>query len=171
MAPKPAKKPDKADKPAKPKAAKPKSAKPAKKPAKPKSVKSPDVPAPEASSWKRALEAGMQFTEMGRSQARDVARDLVSQGVLARDQVSAAVDDIVDLSRRRADALRGLVRQEVNRQMGALGLATKDDLAALERRLGRRSPAAPEKSAPEKSAPEKKPAVKKPAGSATRKAG
>src|SRR5947209_20083951 len=94
--------------------------------------KMPSVPAPD---WKRALETGMQFTELRRSQAQAIAKDLVAQGQLARDQMSGAVDELVEMSRRRSDALRGVVQQEVQKQLGALGLATRADLAALERRM------------------------------------
>ena len=65
---------------------------------------------PQSPDWKRYLEAGMQFTELRRSQARAVAGDLVNHGQLARDQVSGAVDEIVAMSRRRSDALTGIVR-------------------------------------------------------------
>ena len=90
---------------------------------------------PPTPDWKRALETGMQFTEVRRSQARAIASDLVSQGQLARDQVSNAVDEIVELSRRRTEDLRKIVQKEVSRQLSSLGLATKADLARLERRL------------------------------------
>jgi polyhydroxyalkanoate synthesis regulator phasin len=92
---------------------------------------------PQAPDWQRVLEAGMQFTEMRRTQARAVANDLVAQGHLARDQVATAVDDIVDMSRRRTDDLRKIVRKEVQRQLSALGVATKSDLAKLERRIAK----------------------------------
>jgi TlyA family rRNA methyltransferase/putative hemolysin len=84
---------------------------------------------------RRYLEAGMQFTELRRSQARAVAGDLVNHGQLARDQVSGAVDEIVAMSRRRSDALTGIVRGEVSRQLSSLGLATQADLRRLERKL------------------------------------
>ena len=90
---------------------------------------------PQSPDWKRYLEAGMQFTELRRSQARAVAADLVEQGQLARDQVANAVDEIVALSKRRSDAFTNSVRDEVSRQLGALGLATQADLARLERKL------------------------------------
>ena len=90
---------------------------------------------PQAPDWKRVLEAGMQFTEMRRSQARALAADLVAQGHLARDQMAATVDELLEMSRRRTDDLRKIVQNEVQRQLGSLGLATKADLAALERRL------------------------------------
>ena len=98
----------------------------------------PKIPTiPQSSDWKRALEAGMQFTELRRSQARAIVAELVAQGHLARDQMGAAVDEVVEMSRRRSEDLRKVVQNEVQRQLGSLGLATKADLAALERRLTR----------------------------------
>jgi polyhydroxyalkanoate synthesis regulator phasin len=101
----------------------------------------------------------MEFTELRRSQARKLASELVAQGQLARDQVSATVDELVEASRRRSDALRAIVRHEVQRQLGSLGLATKADLAALERKLTKASKATAKKAA-EKSAKKKGPAKK-----------
>jgi polyhydroxyalkanoate synthesis regulator phasin len=126
----------------------------------------PKIPSIQASDWRRVMETGMQFTELRRSQARAVVADLVAQGHLARDQMSAAVDEVVDMSRRRSDDVRKLVQHEVQRQLGALGLATKSDLAALERKLERASrQAAPAKGTvaqgPAKQAPAKKTGAQK----------
>jgi polyhydroxyalkanoate synthesis regulator phasin len=120
---------------------------------------------PDTPDWKRALETGMQFTELRRSQARQLASELVAQGQLARDQVSTAVDELVELSRRRSDAFRAVVRNEVQRQLGALGLATKADLAALERKLTKATKATAKKSAKKaaEKASKKGPATKSPA--------
>ena len=52
---------------------------------------------PQTPDWKRVLETGMHFTEMRRSQAYRVAADLVAQGQLARDQIGAAVDELVEI--------------------------------------------------------------------------
>ncbi len=123
--------------------------------------------------WKRALETGMQFTEMRRSQARAVANDLVQRGHLAREQVETAVDEIIEMSRRRRDDMRKLVQHEVQRQLGALGLATKADLARMERRLTKASREAKQASAKKAGAakPAKKTAAKKAAAKPSRKAG
>ena len=98
---------------------------------------------PPVPDWKRALDTGAQFTELRRSQARKLASDLVAQGQLARNQMSAYVDELVEASRRRSEQLRSIVRAEVERQLGVIGVATKRDLDALERKLraanGRRS--------------------------------
>jgi polyhydroxyalkanoate synthesis regulator phasin len=90
---------------------------------------------PQPPDWKRYLQAGMQVTELRRSQARALAGDLVSTGQLARDQVASAVDEIVAMSRRRSDQLQGIVRAEVQRQLGTLGIATQADLRHLEQRM------------------------------------
>ncbi len=126
----------------------------------------PQIPQmPQAPDWKRVLEAGMQFTEMRRSQARALASDLVAQGHLARDQMAATVDELLDMSRRRTEDLRNIVQHEVQRQLSSLGLATKADLAALERRLtkaNKEAKKAPAKKTAKKTA--KKAAAKRKAG-------
>ena len=125
----------------------------------------PKIPTmPQASDWKRVLETGMQYTELRRSQARAIVSDLVTQGHLAREQMAAAVDEVLEMSRRRSEELRKVVQKEVQRQLGSLGLATKADIAALERRLTRASrdakKSAPSKKAPAKKSPSKKAATK-----------
>lgn len=120
-------------------------------------LKAPKLPTPPTPDWKRAMEAGMQFTELRRSQARAIANDLAAQGQIARDQVASAVDDLLEMSRKRSDGLRNIVRDEVQRQLGSLGLATKRDLAALERRMQKAAREAKKKTAP----PKKKEGTKK----------
>ena len=53
--------------------------------------------------WKRALDTGAHFTEVRRSQARKLASDLAAQGQLARNQVSAYVDELVEPVDERRD--------------------------------------------------------------------
>jgi polyhydroxyalkanoate synthesis regulator phasin len=132
---------------------------------------------PQSPDWKRVLETGIQFTELRRSQAHRLASDLVAQGQLARDQLGAAVDELIEMSRSRSEELRKVVSSEVQRQLGALGLATQNDLAALERRLtaaAKSAASAPKKApktAPAKKAPAKKaPAKKAPAKKKTQAA-
>jgi polyhydroxyalkanoate synthesis regulator phasin len=117
----------------------------------------------EVTSWKRLIEVGMQYTEMRRSQAQRIAADLVAQGHLARDQMASTVDELIELSRKRRDALAATVQSEVQRQLGALGLATKKDLERLERKLtGAKAPARRAASkAPAKKGTTKKSAAKK----------
>ena len=118
---------------------------------------------PQPPDWKRVLETGMHFTELRRSQAHRLAIDLVAQGQLARDQIGAAVDELIEISRRRSEELRAIVSMEVQRQLGVLGLATKRDLDALEQRLRAANRTAARAGAGK--APAKKKATAKPSAS------
>jgi polyhydroxyalkanoate synthesis regulator phasin len=116
---------------------------------------------PQPPDWKRVLETGMNFTEVRREQAQRIASDLVSQGQLARDQLGAAVDEIVEVSRRRSEEFRAAVRAEVLRQLRMLGIVGKGDVA---RRASKpRGAAKPKKKAAVKKPAAKKATAKKPA--------
>jgi len=124
---------------------------------------------PQGPDWKQLLEVGMNVTELGRAQARQIVADLVAQGQVAQDRATAAVDEVLEMSRRRREELREFVQAEIRRQVGALGIATKDDLARLERKIA----AAPAKAAgtaakkaPAKKAAPRKAVAKKPAAGA-----
>ena len=62
------------------------------------------------------------------------ASDLAVEGRNVTRQISAAMAELVDRNRKRGDDLREKVVGELQRLVGALGLATKEDLA-VERRL------------------------------------
>jgi polyhydroxyalkanoate synthesis regulator phasin len=114
---------------------------------------------------KRYLDAGMAFTTMTRSRAEAIVKELARAGEVQREQVQAQVDDLVQRSRHNTDQLRTLVRKEVESQFSGLGLATKRDLSALERRLTERfggaTKATPAKKTPAKKAATRKAAAKK----------
>jgi len=115
---------------------------------------------PQGPDWKQLIETGMNFTEMQRSQARKFVAELVAQGQLAQDRAAATVDEMLEMSRRRREDLRVLVQTEIQRQVRALGIATRDDLARLERKLGGAGKAPATKKAPAKKAAAKKTAAK-----------
>jgi len=85
--------------------------------------------------FQRYLDAGRAWTEMTRDQAESIVKDLVKAGELQQKRAKKAVDDLVDRSRKNAEELSKLVRSEIQSQISALGIATKDDLAKLERKL------------------------------------
>ena len=90
---------------------------------------------PQPPDWNKYLDAGAEFVAMTRTQARKRAKELVSTGQLAQEQVQGFVDDLVDESRKRTDVLLEIVRKEIQRQVKTLGIATKEDLARLETKL------------------------------------
>jgi polyhydroxyalkanoate synthesis regulator phasin len=119
---------------------------------------------PQSPDLTKFLEAGMNFTELRRSQARQIVSELVAQGQLARDQATSTVDEMLDLSRRRREDLRSFVQNEIQRQVRALGIATREDLDRLERKIGAKASAAKKatakKTSPSKTSPTKTTAKK-----------
>ena len=110
----------------------------------------------------RFRDAGAGLVSLTRGQAQARARDLVSQGLLAQNQVQSFVDGVLEESRRRRDTAISTVRTEVRRQVKLLGLITKDDLAESERRLRKElSSKSASKASGDRKAPVKKTPVKK----------
>ncbi len=117
---------------------------------------------------KKYLDAGMAFTQLTRSKAEQVVKELVSAGELQKNQAKGAIDELVERSRRNAELLAEQVRKEVDAQLANMGLARKADVERLEDELSRLkgsggSPAAEggaddqrPKKAPAKKAPAKK---------------
>src|SRR3954469_20946937 len=114
---------------------------------------------PQNDFLKRYLDAGMAFTQLSRSRAEAIVKDLVKAGEVQRDQTSERVDELVDRSRKNTEQFMDMIRKEVSKQLSTLGFATKDDLAKLEARL--RGTAAPSKAATSKAATGKAAASKK----------
>jgi polyhydroxyalkanoate synthesis regulator phasin len=133
---------------------------------------------------KRYLDAGVAFTQMTRSKAEAIVKDLVKAGEVQREQTQSQVEELVERSRRNTEQLIDLVRREVRDQFKQMGV-TRGDFARLEARVaslvpGRsaakkratatKSPAKP--TAAKKAAPVKKKAAApaKKAASAVKKA-
>ncbi len=101
---------------------------------------------------KRYLDAGMAFTQMTQARAEAIVKELVKAGEVQAQRTEEMVTSLVERSRQNTDRLLEVVRKEVRDQIAALGLATKDDVDRLERKIAdTKKPAA------------KKPASKKPA--------
>jgi polyhydroxyalkanoate synthesis regulator phasin len=125
--------------------------------------------------FKRYQEAGADFLEVARTRAEEFLEELARVGDSTQKQAQGALDELVGGSRKGTEQILATIRKEVTSQLALLGIATKDDLAALERRLtGRVEPAttgaasAAQKTAPaqkaapvKKAAPAKKAAAKK----------
>ena len=107
---------------------------------------------------KKYLDAGMAFTQLTRSKAEQVVKDLVAAGELQRNQAKSAIDELVERSRKNADLLAEQVRKEVDTQLSRLGLARDADEEPSD------EPAPEAKEKPAKKEPAKKgPAKKEPA--------
>jgi len=86
------------------------------------------------------LDAVRKYVEAGREAltpkgAEDLARSLARQGQVRKDQVSKLARDLLAWSRRSSERLRDTIGREVNRQIARSGLATKNDVESLKRRI------------------------------------
>jgi polyhydroxyalkanoate synthesis regulator phasin len=98
--------------------------------------------------FKRYQEAGNEFLESARARAEEFLRELAKATETTQKQAKDQVDDLVASGRRGTDQVLDVVRREVATQLSQMGLATKKDLAALERRMtGATAKKAPAKAA------------------------
>jgi len=74
--------------------------------------------------WKRYLDAGLELTALTRQRAEKVVRDLMKAGEVQRDEVQERVDELLERSRRTTDAVVDMVRDEVAKQLNALGITS-----------------------------------------------
>ena len=106
----------------------------------------------------------MAFTQMTQARAEAIVKDLVKAGEVQAQRTEELVNQLVDRSRKNTDRLLEVVRKEVRDQIASLGLATKDDIDRIEKKI-----AAPATGAAKKKATTKKRAAKKSAGKSARK--
>lgn len=103
--------------------------------------------------FRRYLDAGIAFTEMTRERAQAIVREWVKAGEVPMQRADDFIEDLVERSRQNTEAIVTLVQSQVQEQLGALGLATKADIARLEAKISRATTA--------KAPAAKKPAAKK----------
>jgi polyhydroxyalkanoate synthesis regulator phasin len=107
------------------------------------------------------------LTDVTRQRATAAAKALVAQGEATAEQVQTLAEDLLQQSRANREAVTALVKYEVDRTLGRLGLAANDEVTeltkrvrALEAQVRELSGKAPAKTAPAKKAPAKKTAKK-----------
>ena len=80
-----------------------------------------------------ALATGL--TEVTKAKATSAAKALVAQGEAAAGQVTALADDLVSQSKSNREAIVSLVKFEVDKALGRVGLASQDEVAELTARI------------------------------------
>ncbi len=128
---------------------------------------------PQNELFKRYLDAGMQFSQMTRSRAEAIVRDLVKAGEVQAEQTQALVTELVERSRKNTERLVTQIQTEVRKQLSVAEFVSKDVVARLQSQIdelraqlpgpvGRRgAPQPAAKKATAKKAPAKKTTAKK----------
>lgn len=86
------------------------------------------------------LDTVRKYVEAGREaltpkKAEDLARALVKQGQARADQAGRLARDLLEWSRKNSERLREAIRSEVQKQVAKAGVATKEEVDALKRRI------------------------------------
>ena len=86
------------------------------------------------------LDTLRRYMEAGRDaltpqKAQDLAQAMVRRGEARKDQASALARQLLEWSRRSSERFRETIRGEVRRQISRAGLATKDEVERLRRRV------------------------------------
>ena len=84
---------------------------------------------------KSYLSLASGLTEVTRQRATSAAKALVSQGEATAEQVSTLAEDLLAQSRSNREAVTALVKYEVDRTLGRLGLAANDEVTELTKRV------------------------------------
>ena len=88
-------------------------------------------------AWRAYLEVAMGLTQASRRRAEQIARDLIGKGGATASQLQNMAEELLAAGRANREALAKLVRYELERALGAVGLASADEVRALEERVRR----------------------------------
>jgi polyhydroxyalkanoate synthesis regulator phasin len=75
------------------------------------------------------------LTEVTRQRATTAAKALVAQGEATASQVQSLADDLISQSKTNREAVVALVRFEVDKALGRVGLVGKDEVESLNARI------------------------------------
>ena len=86
-------------------------------------------------AWRAYLDLALGLTETSRKKATKVAKKLVGRGGATAEQLQSVAEDLVSTSLANREALTRLVRYELERALGRVGLATAEEVNALTARV------------------------------------
>src|SRR3954449_6593583 len=86
-------------------------------------------------AWRAYLEMALGLTETPRKRAQKAVADLVSRGGATAAQLQGLVEDLLSAGMANREALTNIVRYEVDKALGAVGLATAEEVDELTTRV------------------------------------
>ena len=81
------------------------------------------------------MQALASLSDLTRAQAERVAALLAKQGEVQSAQVGRVAEDLMRRTQKNREIMTRLVQREVKRQLGVLGMATRDEVARLQQRV------------------------------------
>jgi polyhydroxyalkanoate synthesis regulator phasin len=88
-----------------------------------------------ASGREQYIQALASLSDLTRAQAERVAALPAKQGEVQSAQVGRVAEDLMRRTQKNREIMTRLVQREVKRQLGVLGMATRDEVARLQQRV------------------------------------
>jgi len=82
-------------------------------------------------AWQAYIDLALGFTETSRKRATKVVRQMVGKGNATADQLQSMAEDLVNTGLHNREAVVRLVRFELDRALGRVGLATAEEVGDL----------------------------------------
>jgi polyhydroxyalkanoate synthesis regulator phasin len=86
-------------------------------------------------AWRAYLDLALGLTETSRKKATKVVKKLVGRGGVTAEQLQSMAEELVSTSLANREALTRMVRYELERALGRVGLATTEEVNALTARV------------------------------------
>ena len=84
---------------------------------------------------KKVFLAGLGAATLTREKAEDIIEELVKKGELKREEKPGVLNDLLKATEKRKDEMQNFVKEEVQKVLKTLNIATKEDIDSLEKRL------------------------------------
>lgn len=86
-------------------------------------------------AWRAYVELALGLTEASKKKATKVAQRLIGKGGATAEQLQALAEDLVKTSTANREAITKLIRYELDRALGVVGLATAEEVSDLTARV------------------------------------
>jgi polyhydroxyalkanoate synthesis regulator phasin len=86
-------------------------------------------------AWQAYIDLALGFTETSRKRATKVVKQMVGKGNATADQLQSMAEDLVNTGLHNREAVVRLVRFELDRALGRVGLATAEEVGDLTGRV------------------------------------
>lgn len=84
---------------------------------------------------RKYIDSAVGYTEVPRERAEKVVKDLAARGEVRARDLGKAARELAERSERNRQELVRLVQKEIRRQVHSLGLATRQDVERLQKRI------------------------------------
>ena len=88
-----------------------------------------------ADAWRSYLEMAYGLTKTSQKKAQKAVRELVGKSNAKAGELQSMAEDLMATGMANRDAITTLVRDELDRALGRVGLAKADELKALKKRV------------------------------------